>query len=168
MYVPPPRYSTKTNPPQGVIVLTGCASRRAGYVCCLILFIAGIASKFGAAIVALPPSVIGGMTTFLFTTIVVSGLRILATVPWNRRNRFIATAALTLGVSDLVVPNWAVYLMPSGAGEGAQGFYDGVGLIVQTAYCVVAFVACTLNAIMPEQKGETKVLPVVEREGKVE
>lgn len=103
------------------------------------------------------------MTTFLFTTIVVSGLRILSSVPWTRRNRFIATAALTLGLSDLVVPSWAAYLMPTGASTGAQGFYDGVGLIVQTAYCIVAFVGCGLNAVMPEQKGG-KVLPVVERE----
>lgn len=138
---------------QGVIALTGCASRRAGYAACFFLVLAGVASKFGAAIAALPQSVIGGMTTFLFTTIVVSGLRILSSVPWTRRNRFIVTAALTLGLSDLVVPNWAAYLMPTTGTEAAKGFYQGVGLIIQTAYCIVAFVACFLNAVMPERNG---------------
>lgn len=148
-----------------MIVLTGCASRRAGYACCFFLVFAGIASKFGAAIVALPPSTIGGMTTFLFTSIVVSGIRILSAVPWTRRNRFIATAALTLGLSDLMVPNWAAYVMPVADNPRVQGLYDGIGLIFQTGYCVVAFVGCILNALLPEQNELMgKKLPVTEKE----
>lgn len=144
-------------------MLTGCASRRAGYACCFFLFLAGVVSKFGAAIVALPPSIIGGMTTFLFTSIVVSGIRILSAVPWTRRNRFIATAALTLGLSDLMVPNWAAYLMPVGGSARVQGLYDGIGLIIQTGYCIVAFVGCVLNGLLPDQKGAVeRRLPVAE------
>ncbi|PWW79686.1 Xanthine/uracil permease [Tuber magnatum] len=135
----------------GVIALTGCASRRAGYACCFFLLLAGIASKFGASIVALPPSVIGGMTTFLFTTIVVSGLRILSTVTWNRRNRFIITAALTLGLADLIVPDWLLHLLPTGKGGSLQGFYDGVSVVIKTAYCLVAIVGVLLNWIVPEE-----------------
>ncbi|CUS08797.1 unnamed protein product [Tuber aestivum] len=135
----------------GVIALTGCASRRAGYACCFFLLLAGIASKFGASLVALPPSVIGGMTTFLFTTIVVSGLRILSTVTWNRRNRFIITAALALGLADLIVPDWLVHLLPTGKGGSLQGFYDGISVVIRTAYCLVAIVGVLLNWIIPEE-----------------
>lgn len=137
----------------GVIALTNCASRRAGYACALFLFIAGVACRFGASIVALPSSVIGGMTTFLFTSIVVSGLRILAAVPWNRRNRFIATAALALGMSDLVVPDWALYLFSESGNDGVRGLKDGVGLMIRTSYCIVAFVGVLLNVVVPAEKG---------------
>jgi len=115
------------------------------------MLLAGIASKFGASIVALPPSVIGGMTTFLFTTVAVSGLRILSTVTWNRRNRFIVTAALTLGLADLVVPDWLVHLLPTGEGRSLQGFYDGISVVIKTAYCLVAIVGVLLNWILPEE-----------------
>lgn len=142
----------------GVIALTGCASRRAGYACCMFMILAGVASRFGAAIVALPSSVIGGMTTFLFTSIIVSGMGILARVEWNSRSRFIATAALVFGFSDLLVPDWAVHLIPDGGGAGLQGFKDGVGLVVRTSYCVTAFVAVVLNAVIPD--GVDDVLPV--------
>lgn len=135
----------------GVISLTNCASRRAGYACCVFLVIAGVASKFGAAIVALPQPVIGGMTTFLFTSIITSGIKILSTVNWNRRNRFIATAALVFGISDLMVPDWALYLLPPGGGTGIQGLKDGVSLMIRTSYCAVAFVGMVLNAILPEE-----------------
>ncbi|KAF8243283.1 Xanthine/uracil permease [Wilcoxina mikolae CBS 423.85] len=143
----------------GVISLTGCASRRAGYACCMFMILAGVASRFGASIVALPSSVIGGMTTFLFTSIIISGLSILSKVKWTPRNRFIATAALVFGFSDLVVPDWASYLFPKGGGVGLQGLKDGLTLVIKTSYCIVAFVGVILNAIIPEPP-EDDVLPV--------
>lgn len=50
----------------GVIALTRCASRKAGYFCAYFLIIMGIFAKFAAALVAIPSAVLGGMTTFLF------------------------------------------------------------------------------------------------------
>jgi uracil-xanthine permease len=64
----------------GVIALTRCANRKAGYCCCLWLLVMGIFSKFAAALVAIPPAVLGGMTTFLFAAVAVSGIRIISTV----------------------------------------------------------------------------------------
>lgn len=40
----------------GVIALTRCANRKAGYFCCFWLIVAGIFSKFAAALVAIPVS----------------------------------------------------------------------------------------------------------------
>jgi len=57
----------------------------------------GIFSKFAAALVAIPGPVLGGMTTFLFAAVAVSGMRIVATQPFTRRNRFILTCALAVG-----------------------------------------------------------------------
>ncbi|TGZ80591.1 Xanthine/uracil permease [Ascodesmis nigricans] len=151
----------------GVIGLTNCASRRAGYACCIFLVVAGVASKFGAAIVALPQPVIGGMTTFLFTSIITTGLKILSTVNWTRRNRFIATATMVFGISDLLVPDWALYLLPKGGGTALQGFKDGIGLMLRTSYCIVALVGMVLNAALPEEPEEnSNKLPVSAPESK--
>lgn len=112
------------------------------------------------------------MTTFLFTSVVVSGIRILSSVPWTRRNRFIATAALALGLSDLMVPNWAAYLMPVSSNQSLQGLYSGIGIVLQTGYCMVAFIGCLLNALLPDQKGavggDKGRLLVMEREREVD
>lgn len=88
----------------GVIALTRCANRKAGYACCFWLVVMGIFSKFAAALVAIPSSVLGGMTTFLFASVAASGIRIISTVPFNRRNRFILTAALAPGFGATLVP----------------------------------------------------------------
>ena len=50
----------------GVIALTRCANRKAGYAACFFLIIMGIFSKFAAALTAIPSAVLGGLTTFLF------------------------------------------------------------------------------------------------------
>lgn len=88
----------------GVIALTRCANRKAGYACCFWLLIMGIFSKFAAALVAIPSSVLGGMTTFLFASVATSGIRIISTVPFTRRNRFILTAAIAPGFGATLVP----------------------------------------------------------------
>lgn len=90
----------------GVIALTRCANRKAGYFCCFFLIIAGIFAKFAAALVSIPGAVLGGMTTFLFCAVAVSGIRIISTVPFTRRNRFILTTALAVGYGATLVPTW--------------------------------------------------------------
>lgn len=66
----------------------------------------GIFAKFAAALVAIPSSVLGGMTTFLFSAVATSGIRIISTVPFSRRNRFILTASLAMGFGATLVPTW--------------------------------------------------------------
>ena len=95
----------------GVIALTRCASRKAGYAACFFLVVMGIFSKFAAALVAIPASVLGGMTTFLFSAVAISGVRIISTVPFTRRNRFILTAAMSLGFGVCYV--FGLILFPS-------------------------------------------------------
>lgn len=82
----------------GVIAITKCGSRTVGYWCCFFLVVMGIFSKFAAALVAIPGPVLGGMTTFLFTSVAVSGLRIITTTPFTRRDRFVYTCTLMFGL----------------------------------------------------------------------
>lgn len=57
-------------------MLTRCASRAAGICCGLWLLLWGIIAKFGAFFVAIPDCVLGGMTTFLFANVAVTGIKV--------------------------------------------------------------------------------------------
>lgn len=119
----------------GVIALTRCANRKAGYAACLFLFIMGLFAKFAAALVAIPNPVIGGLTTFLFSSVAVSGIRIISTVPFTRRNRFILTASMSLGFGAILVPEWFSYVFTYGGGsEAKQGFFNAIVLVLETGF----------------------------------
>ena len=91
----------------GVISLSRCASRQAGFACCIWLLVLGIFSKFAAIILSIPNCVLGGMTTFLFTSVVVSGIHVLNLKEGlKRRNRFIVIIALGIGLGVNLVPSW--------------------------------------------------------------
>jgi len=75
-------------------------NRNAGYVACFFLIVMGIFSKFATALTAILAPVLGRMVTFFFTSVAVSGARIIATIPFTRRTRFILTAALSLGLEQ--------------------------------------------------------------------
>ena len=70
------------------------------------LIIMGLFAKFSAALVAIPSPVLGGMTTFLFCAVAVSGMAIVSRVPFNRRTRFVLTASLAVGYGATLVPTW--------------------------------------------------------------
>jgi len=59
----------------------------------------------------MPSSLIGGLTVFLFSSVAVAGIRILAMIPWTRRDRFIATASLSMGFAAVTSPDWFSYVL---------------------------------------------------------
>jgi uracil-xanthine permease len=136
----------------GVIALTRCANRKAGYCCCLFLIIMGVFSKFAAALVSIPSPVLGGMTTFLFCAVAVSGIRIISTVPFTRRTRFILTSALAIGIGATLVPTWFSYVFTyDGTSAGKSGIIDAVVLVLETGFAVTTFMAVILNLIIDEE-----------------
>ncbi|KAK6353247.1 hypothetical protein TWF696_005224 [Orbilia brochopaga] len=136
----------------GVIALTRCANRKAGYFCCFWLIVAGIFAKFAAALVAIPGAVLGGMTTFLFSAVAVSGMRITSTMPFTRRNRFIVTCGLALGFGAEMVNNWFEHVFTyKGGNSGKRGFFDAITLVCSTGFALCAFVTLILNLILPDE-----------------
>lgn len=104
------------------------------------------------------------MQTFLYATIAVSGMRILATIPWTRRNRFILSAAFGLGLLDIVTPSWFSQVLDySGRNVHLMGFIEGINLLVETPFILAMLIAVLLNCIMPrDRKAEAplQVLPL--------
>ena len=142
----------------GVIALTRCANRYAGYGCCFFLIIMGVFSKFAAALVSIPAPVLGGLTTFLFSSVAISGIRIISTVPFTRRNRFILTTAMSVGFGAILVPNWFSYVFTYKGGNTAkQGFYNAIILVMETGFALTGFLSIILNLILPEEVDDETV-----------
>lgn len=153
----------------GVISLTGCASRRAGWCASVFLILMGIFGKFGAVFGSMvcilchsnssvtninqPPSVLGGMQVFLYSTIAVAGVRVLGLIAFTRRNRFILTASLGVGFIDIVQPTWFDQVLDySGSNVSLEGFEQGLNLIVETPFIIAAVVGVFLNLVLPDDK----------------
>ncbi|MBL9202549.1 MAG: purine/pyrimidine permease [Opitutaceae bacterium] len=80
----------------GVIQITGVASRRVGYVIAVILAVLGLVPGVGRAVTALPPPVLGALALLLFGLVAVSGLRLILAQGLGQREGVIV--ALVLGV----------------------------------------------------------------------
>ena len=84
---------------------------------CVFLVAFGVIAKISAVINSIPYCVLGGMTTFLFVNIVVSGVKILGPELGVRRNRFIVAASLAIGLGVALVPQWANNDLVRSAGD---------------------------------------------------
>ncbi|KAL4892427.1 permease family-domain-containing protein [Aspergillus ambiguus] len=143
----------------GVIALTKCANRKAGYCCCLFLVVMGIFAKFAAALIAIPKPVLGGMTTFLFSSVAISGVKIITHIPFTRRNRFILTASFAIGMAATLVPDWFSYFFTYGGNNrGLEGLLQAVELVMENGFAVTAFLGLILNLLLPEDPDEEAAL----------
>lgn len=134
----------------GVVAITGCASRSAGWTAAVILILMGIFSKIAATFATLPKAVFGGMQTYLYGTIGVASLKVLSTVHMSRRNRFILASGLGLGFAGAVVPDWfSSVLVFDNVNLALGGFLQGIDLVVETNFILGATVVCFLNLVIP-------------------
>ncbi|GAA5822184.1 hypothetical protein JCM3770_005077, partial [Rhodotorula araucariae] len=92
----------------------------------------------------------GGVTTFLFASVAVSGLKILSTADFSRRDRIILASALSIGLATLLVKDWANYIFTySGGNSALKGFYDSLIIILSTPFLIAGIIASLLNATLP-------------------
>ncbi|KAI8333638.1 permease family-domain-containing protein [Chlamydoabsidia padenii] len=151
----------------GVIALTRCANRVAGYFCCMFLLIYGIFGKIASVFLVIPAPVLGGMNAFLFASVTVSGIRILAYLPWTRRDRFIVTCALSLGLGVLLTPGWFSHVFSyHGDNEALKGFLSAIETVVGTSYCIGSILAIFLNLVVPQEWGSVSLAEEEERKRK--
>ncbi|CAE6478588.1 unnamed protein product [Rhizoctonia solani] len=143
----------------GVIAITRCANRTAGRWCCGFLIFFGVLGKISGVFLSIPNSVLGGVTTFLFASVMVSGIRVLATIKWQRRDRFILAGALSFGLGDLLVPEWYAHLFDGvEANSGLQGFFDSITIVLSTPFLIAGVVAVILNLIIPPEEDVSNIV----------
>ncbi|EKM60121.1 uncharacterized protein PHACADRAFT_138561 [Phanerochaete carnosa HHB-10118-sp] len=155
----------------GVIAITRCANRTAGRFCCMFLILFGVLGKISGVFLAIPNPVLGGVTTFLFASVAVSGIRVLSYCRFTRRDRFVLAAALSFGIGDLLVPSIFTHLFDgvSHPNKGLQGFFDSITIVLSTPFLVAGIVAAVLNQVLPQEDeddgGDEPSVEVIDVEG---
>ncbi|KAJ7137301.1 permease family-domain-containing protein [Mycena filopes] len=141
----------------GVIAITRCANRAAGRWCCVFLILFGVLGKISGSLLAIPNSVLGGVTTFLFASVAVSGLRVLSFTRYSRRDRFVLASALSFGLGDLLVPQLFTHLFDGvkNPNSALQGFFNSITIILSTPFLAAGIVGVILNIILPREQEST-------------
>ena len=88
----------------GVIQLTGIASRHIGVWIALVLVILGLFPAVAGIIQAVPEPVLGGAAMVMFGAVAASGINILAGIELDRRALLIIAVSLALGLGVSQVP----------------------------------------------------------------
>lgn len=140
-----------------MIAITRCASRTAGIACAGWLVLFGVLGKVAAFFAAIPACVLGGMTTFLFANVTVSGFNVLTMSKMDRRSRFIVACALGVGFGVIIRPQWAEtwLVVPRGATDVnpvVAGIREGISIVLSTGYCIGSLTAVVLHLILPFEK----------------
>ncbi|MCP8688261.1 uracil-xanthine permease family protein [Marinobacterium sedimentorum] len=82
----------------GVIQLTGVASRHVGYYIAAILMLLGLFPVIGGVLQQIPKPVLGGATLVMFGTVAAAGVKILANESLDRRKLLILAVSFGLGL----------------------------------------------------------------------
>ena len=96
----------------GVIQLTGVASRYVGLYIGVVLFCLGLFPLIGAVLQQIPKPVLGGATLVMFGSVAAAGVRILAQAPLDRRSMLIIATSFGVGLGIAAQPN-LLHLMPT-------------------------------------------------------
>jgi xanthine permease XanP len=94
----------------GVIQLTGIASRHVGKWIALFLVLLGLFPTVAGAIQAVPEPVLGGAVMVMFGAVAAAGINILASVTLDRRALLIIAVSLALGLGVSQVPEFLVHM----------------------------------------------------------
>ena len=88
----------------GMIQLTGVASRYVGYYIAVFLLILGLFPVVGLVFSLMPEPVLGGATLLMFGTVAAAGIRIVAAQEINRKATLVMALSFSLGLSVELVP----------------------------------------------------------------
>lgn len=88
----------------GMIQLTGVASRHVGYFIAAMLVVLGIFPAVGIVFSLMPSPVLGGATLLMFGTVAAAGIRIIASQTINRKATLVMAISFSLGLSVELVP----------------------------------------------------------------
>ena len=124
----------------GVIQLTGIASRYVGMYLAGFLVLLGLFPVIGAFFRSLPSPVLGGATIVMFGTVGAAGIRIIASSKIDRRDMLIMAVAFGLGFGVAYVPEFL-----SKAPRAIQQIFG-------SAITTGGITALLLNAFLPRAK----------------
>jgi NCS2 family nucleobase:cation symporter-2/xanthine permease XanP len=121
----------------GVIQLTGVASRVVGYATAGILMALGVLPKLGALVAVMPRAALGGATVVLFGLVAMAGVRIVAQAGFSGRTMLILAVSCGLGIGVEQVPG------------ALAGVPEGLRHVVGSPLTVGTLTALLLNLVFP-------------------
>ncbi|MDK8263688.1 nucleobase:cation symporter-2 family protein [Pseudomonas oryzihabitans] len=124
----------------GVIQLTGVASRHVGCWIGAILLVLGLFPILGAVLQQIPKPVLGGATLVLFGSVAAAGIRLLAQCTLDRRSLLIIATSLGVGLGVASQPTLLDQLPPL-----VKSLFD-------TAITSGGITAILLNLLLPEER----------------
>ena len=89
----------------GLVAMTGVMSRTVVTIGAVILIVAGLFPKIGAAISTVPIEVLGGGVIVMFGMVAAAGVSILSQVKWDRRALMIFAVSLSVGLGLQLEPS---------------------------------------------------------------
>ncbi|HCM64453.1 MAG TPA: xanthine permease XanP [Morganella sp. (in: Bacteria)] len=124
----------------GVIQMTGVASRHVGKIIAVILVILGLFPGIGWFFTTIPAPVLGGAMTLMFSMIAIAGIRIILSNGLRRRETLIVATSLGLGLGVSYDPAVFHVLPPS------------LYALAENPICIGGITAIILNLIIPVSK----------------
>lgn len=133
----------------GVILLTGVASRYVGYFIAAMLMLLGLFPGVASFVQLIPEPVLGGATIVMFGTIAAAGVRIISRVELDRRAILIMALSFSIGLGIAQKP------------EILQFMPEIIKSIFSSGVAAGGITAILLNILLPEhstrQESETTV-----------
>jgi len=129
----------------GVIQMTGVASRRVGLYIGGLLAVLGLFPVIGSVLQQIPAPVLGGATLVMFGSVVAAGIRIMTQMPLGRREMLIVAISFGIGLGVEAVP------------DVLKQFPQIIGNIFGHAVTSGGVVAMLLNFMMPAEQHEKAV-----------
>ncbi|MEM8181903.1 nucleobase:cation symporter-2 family protein [Morganella morganii subsp. sibonii] len=124
----------------GVIQMTGVASRHVGKIIAVILVILGLFPGIGWFFTTIPAPVLGGAMTLMFSMIAIAGIRIILSNGLRRRETLIVATSLGLGLGVSYDPA-VFHVLPT-----------SLYVLAENPICMGGVTAIILNLIIPISK----------------
>ena len=128
----------------GVIQLTGIASRSIGGWIAFMLVVLGLFPTVAGVIQAVPEPVLGGAAMVMFGAVAASGINILAGIDLDRRALLIIAVSLALGLGVAQVPEFLAH-MPA-----------ALRSVLESGVATGGICALVLNWFLPQQAAAPK------------
>ena len=128
----------------GLVAMTKVVNRIALASGAVFLILCGLIPKLGALIPIMPQSVLGGAAVMMFSSIIVSGIRLITKEPLGARSLSIVSVAFGVGYGMGMSPAILAHTP-----RFVQLIFGESGIVQ------AALVAIILNVILPKEKPET-------------
>lgn len=120
----------------GMIQLTGVASRYVGYFIAAFLVVLGLFPAVGKVFSLIPDPVLGGATLLMFGTVAAAGIRIIASQKLNRKAVLVMAMSFSFGLAVEMVPEILSAMPQSIASLFSSGITTG-GIVAILANALI-------------------------------